>query len=91
VSPRVDLGPERGRGYRPQGYLEPPEPGAGDLPRVDALIETIGLVVAGPDSHLWPKAEDRTRTAAEAKMKAATVESCGLCADIRRFLSVNQR
>jgi hypothetical protein len=31
-------------------------------------------MVAAPDSHLWPKAEDRTRTAAEALMKAATVD-----------------
>lgn len=44
--------------------------------------------------HLWPKAEDRT-SAAAANLMATTAEIlrtlCRLCADSRRFLSVNQR
>jgi len=40
--------------------------------------------------HLWPKAEDRTRTAA-APSDGDHGLSCGLCADCVRFLSLNQR
>jgi hypothetical protein len=38
-------------------------------------------------SHLWPKAEDRTRTAVEALMRAATAET----ADSGQPVSVDQR
>ena len=40
--------------------------------------------------HLWPKAEDRTRTAA-GPSHGDHGRSCGPCADSGRFLSVNQR
>ena len=55
-----------------------------------ALGHSSASITLNVYSHLWPKAEDRTRAAA-ANLMATDGRFCGLCADSGRCLSVNQR
>jgi integrase len=46
-----------------------------------ALGHSSATTTLSTYSHLWPDAEDRTRSAASAVMRTALADSCGLSAD----------